>query len=152
MTALRQRYFAQAGVAAAHLGVPFDRLVQHLWDARRRHLLVPIRRISFLDDLVLAVACVDHSDRAWRELTELYEPWLVRRGRQVAGLTTAVLSVRQILIELRRGEATEHAGGSLHDYLGVQPLREWLAARLMFHLARRDDVLPPGALAADALA
>jgi hypothetical protein len=148
--ALRQRYFAQAGATASHLGVSFERVMQHLWDARRRQMVVPIRSIACLDDLVLAVACVDNSDRAWHELTELYEPWLVRRGRRVIGGPTAVLIVRQLIVELRRAEPAEEVNQSLHDYLGVQPLREWLAGRLWRRLACRTGAQPSLAPVVDA--
>ncbi len=137
MTELRRRFFAQAGNSASHFGVSFERMVQHLWDARRQRAPLPIRRIGNVDDLVHVVACIGDSERAWRELTELYESWLVRRLRREVGASTAVLVVRQTLVELRRFDACDGACGSLHDYLGIQPLRDWLTGRVFQHMAHR---------------
>lgn len=124
---LRRRYFSHAAESAARYGVSFDRIVQHLWDVRHRRLHIPLRSIVCVDDLVHVVGCLDQCARAWHDLIDLYEPWLVRQHRCAVGPCTALLEVRQFFIELRRDVYVDTADVSLHDYLGIEPLRFWLA-------------------------
>ena len=129
LSALRRRYFSHASESAARYGVTFDRIVQHLWDARRRGLHVSLRSVFSIDDLVHVIGCIDCCARAWHDLIELYEPWLVRQHRHQMDDCAALLEVRQFLVELRRQRAAKTAEVALRDYLGDKPLRNWLASR-----------------------
>lgn len=136
-TLLRRRYFANGADSAARYGIAFERITQHLWDLRRRHPLISLRGIAHVDDLVLAIACIDERHRAWHDLIEQYEPWLVRRLRRSMDTSVAVLAVRQLFLELRRAEPEVSAEASLYDYAGLEPLRMWLAERLCDRLSEQ---------------
>ena len=118
----------------------FDRVVEHLWAARGRGLVIPVSLIVYIDDLVHTVALVDHNQTAWADMKEVYERWLIRKLRSRLPYTEALLEVRGLLSELRR----EHEQGaddidSLRCYLGLVPMQLWLVERLEQRLAAHRD-------------
>ena len=141
---LRSQYFARAGESAVRYGIGFDRVVEHLWGARGRGLVIPVSLIVYIDDLVHAVALVDHNETAWTDLREIYERWLIRKFRNRLPYTEALLEVRGLLSELRR-EHTEGADGidSLRCYLGLVPMQLWLVERLEQRLAAHNTDQTP---------
>lgn len=129
--ALRWAYFAHARESAGRYGIAFDRVLIHLWQARRLRRRVPLRAIANLDDLVHAVACVDEVGSAWADLVDRYEAGLIRSSRAVLRGPDAIVFVRRLLGDLRRRK-TDSSGQelpSLRSYLGTRPLRRWLTDR-----------------------
>jgi hypothetical protein len=128
---LRSAYFAQAAESAARYGVSFERVVMHLWQARRLDPRFSLRHVAHVDDLVHAVACVDGDGLAWSDLMERYERALIRRSRGGPGEIDAIIAVRRMLADLRRchSEMERSAFPSLQHYTGAQELRTWLAQR-----------------------
>lgn len=126
---LRRDYFAQAGEAALRYDVTLDRLVKHLRALRRREPGRPrIRRVRYVEDLVLAVGCLDGHPRAWADLPTIYET-------SIAGLVSlheetipALLGVRRLFASLR--QEIEEAGvaevSTLSRFAGDRSLRTWL--------------------------
>lgn len=105
--------------------VMFDRLLKHLWHARRANKRLFLRHIAHMEDLVLAVACVDGDSRAWSDFTEHFERTLARRGRDGVEDLQAMVEVRRFIATLRRDALAGHC--ALTGYTGVRPLRSWLA-------------------------
>ena len=135
---LRREYFAHAGVVANRYGITFDRVVAHLWHARRSHRHLPLRAVRHLDDVVHSAACIDQVSLAWSDMIEQYERPLVRRCRIQLDETASIIMVRRLFADLRR-RSVEHdapALPSLRCYRGVHPLRTWLTDRLVGMLAR----------------
>lgn len=129
---LRCAYFAQAGELAARYRVRFERVLQHLWNARRINPRLLLRFVLHVDDLVHAIACVDNVGLAWADLSERYELTLIRRCRHGHDEIEATLLVRRLLADLRRrnqAQCSIHAP-ALCCYAGTRPLRNWLSDRL----------------------
>ena len=121
--------------------VPFDRVETHVEDAARLGVTVPMKRVRYVDDLLHAIACVDNAPLAWSDLVDQQERMLIRACRQRLEETEAILQVRRLFVELRRGtassDAAEDAGGpSLRRYLGDLSLRGWLCRRLIEQIER----------------
>jgi hypothetical protein len=138
MVRLRQQFFCAGGDAAVRYGIGFDRIVKHLWNARRHQRRLSLRSIDNMHDLIHAIACIDDMDRAWADLAEQYEPALVRACRSQMGDIEALLQVRRLLAGLRERSCS----GSGHDpslrwYTGSNTLRSWLGQRLLAGLSRR---------------
>jgi hypothetical protein len=138
MASLRRDYFASAADPAARYRVRFERIVQHLWQARQLNRRLALRTVEHMDDLVHAVACVDNRAQAWADLAERYEPALVRACRGKLGEIEAILFVRRLLADLRQRHACppEDKQPSLRSYVAMRPLRSWLADRLSVALNR----------------
>ena len=138
MASLRREYFAFAADPAARYRVRFERIVQHLWEARQSNRRLALRTVEHMDDLVHAVACVDNRAQAWADLTERYESPLVRACRRKLGEIEAILFVRRLLADLRQRHACppSEKQPSLRGYVAVRPLRNWLSDRLSVALNR----------------
>jgi hypothetical protein len=130
---LRCAYFAIAGDSASRYRVSFDRVVEHLWRARRFNQRFTLSDVVQIDDLVHAVACIDGHPHAWCDLGERYERALVRRCRSTGEQVQTTLFVRRVLADLRRRTVNDQSERfpSLHSYFGVRPLRLWLADRMI---------------------
>lgn len=131
---LRRAYFAQAADAASRYGVIYERILIHLWRARRRMARLPLRAIAHVEDLVQAIACVDDVALAWSDLIQQNELALVRVCQRRLGDADAIVCVRRLFAELRSQGRLPGLNGarsalSLESYVGVQPLRNWLADR-----------------------
>ena len=131
---LRRAYFAQAADVAVRYGMSFDRVLAHLGEARTRHPHIMVSAIRHVDDLVHAIACVDGSDVAWRDLVDRHERALIRVCRQWLDPTDAIIFVRRLVSELRRDEGT--GVQSLRSFAGATRLRRWLADRVMGRMSR----------------
>ena len=124
-------YFAQGGAAAARYAVRFERVLEHLRAARVRHPHLAIPVVRHMDDLVHAVACVDGSDLAWRDLSDQHERGLFRAWREWMEGTDAIVLVRRLMAELRRQVPGIQ---SMRCYDGTGPLRKWLGDRVIGRL------------------
>ena len=133
MMQLRRAYFALGAENAVRYGVNYDRILHHLWGARHGNGSghVPIRAIAHLDDLIQAAACIDHVSIAWTDLFDVGEPALVRVCQRRLESADAVVFVRRMLSELKVNSDRRPERGllTLQSYVGVQPLRNWLAER-----------------------
>lgn len=138
MNQLRRVFFAELGARrrdaadAPDFGVDIERIGAHIAEARRRRprARVDLSRIH-VGDLRLAAACVDDRAGAWAHLISEYEPRLIRAAEAQEGPTQAVVTVRRMLIEMRR--AVEGEGRNpldLRRYFGERPLESWLFERL----------------------
>lgn len=132
LAALRRAYFAQAAEAAARYHVSFDRIVQHLWELRRRQPHYRLRLTNAVDDLVHAIACVDEVGLAWADLASRFERPLIRRCRQAHDEISATILVRRMFVDLRKSNSSHGSLllPSMRGYLGDRPLQQWLADRL----------------------
>jgi hypothetical protein len=130
MRRLRHAYFATAADSAGRYGIEFGHVLAHLWGARRARSRLCLRSVRFMDDLVHVVACTRNRSQAWMDLIERNEHVLTRRCAEHVGDMEAVLLVRGLFATLRRPSAD---GGTmpLGAYSGEQPVRAWLAERLM---------------------
>ena len=128
---LREAYFADARRSVARYGVSFERVLVHLWEARRLRRRVLIGSIVYVDDLVHAVACVDEVALAWADLAQRYEGALIHACRRSLEAPDAVIFVRRLLGDLRsrdRGSA-DRGLPSLRGYMATRPLKRWLTDR-----------------------
>lgn len=133
LSRLRTSFFAQAGEVAHRYHITFDRLITHLWHARRTHRQLLLRSVTHVEDLVHAIACVDGVAMAWSDLGERYERALIRRCRGYHDEIEATIFVRRLFAKLRpRGhdDLLPPLLPSLRSYAGTRPLRNWLADRL----------------------
>jgi hypothetical protein len=78
-----------------------------------------------VEDLVMAVACIDGCGRAWADVAELHERTLARRCRDCEDELEATVQVRKFIATARRDALAHHS--MLERYAGVKPLRSWLA-------------------------
>lgn len=123
---LRAAYFNRASDLVLRYSVMFDRLLKHLWHARRGGTRkFHLRQIAHVEDLVLTVACIDGDGRAWSDFAEHFERTLSRRGRDESEDLQAMVEVRRFIATLRRDALAGHS--ALTMYTGVRPLRSWLA-------------------------
>ncbi len=127
-SALRRAYFAQAGDTAARYGVLFDDVFSHLRATRVNHTHATLPVVRHIDDLIHAVACVGDVDLAWWDLTEQYEPALVRACRQWLEATEAIVFVRRLFCALRRDDDDIQ---SLRGFDGTRTMRRWLGDRIV---------------------
>lgn len=141
---LHRRYFAEAIEPAGRYGIPFNRVIAHLYNAESR-----ARRggtgaqVVWLADVVQAAACIDGCSRAWNDLIEQHEPYLVHAVEARLNRPAAILFVRSLLIDLRHAtigtwpaESSGHDVLTLQRYTGRQSLRKWLAQRLVARFSR----------------
>ena|SRR5687767_10259928 len=145
---LRQLFFAQAGESAVRYRIPFDRVLTHLWHARRSARVLLLRSVVCMDDLVHVVACVDDIGLAWSDLADRYERPLVRRCRCHHDEIEATVLERRLLADLRRDQSCDFSAQSLGLYAGTRPLRNWLMDRLNAARARQRFMRPDAALLA----
>jgi len=137
MTTLRRLFFAASCDGLAAYGISFDDLLIHLWQVRR-HANGPLalREIRHLGDLVLAIACLRGSHRAWAEMTLRCEPALVRQASLRNTAWQALVHARRILADVQRTALCQDhdaALPTLRGYAGQRSLRTWLG----MHLGRR---------------
>jgi hypothetical protein len=121
---------------AQRYDMTFDRLVEHLWHARRSHGRPLLGCVSCVDDLIHAVACLDDNGLAWSDLPVRHERTLVRRCREGRDETETTVFVRRFVAELRRS-CLGGRDSSLLAYAGTRPLRNWLADQLNESLRQR---------------
>ncbi len=129
---LRVAYFAQAGEIALRYGVVFERIVRHIREAEAYHAHLRSLPIRYIDDVIHAVACVDGTDLAWRDLNEHHERPLVRTCRQRFDPTESIVLVRRLFATLRRDSSDGEASHSptLRSFDGSSSLRRWLRDRI----------------------
>ncbi len=125
---LRRAYFAQAGDTASRYGIGFDDVLRHLRATRANHTHATLPVVRHIDDLVHAVACVGAVDLAWWDLTEQFEPALIRACRQWLDATEAIVFVRRLFCALRRGDDEIQ---SLRCFDGTRTMRRWLGDRIV---------------------
>lgn len=144
---IRREWFARAGGVATRYGVLVEEALGHLVAANLAETPGPARALSFLEDLVCAVACVRGHPGAWQDLWERQEPILLRAARLRLGDVEAVLATRRFWRELHAITTlpdADRAGlpdlkafpPSLVEYVGVRPLRVWLSDRLLDQIER----------------
>ncbi len=133
---LREAYFAEARCSASRYGLSFERLLVHLWEARRLRRRVLIGSIVYVDDLVHAVACVDDVALAWTDLAERYEAAMIHACRRSLDEPDAVIFVRRLLGDLRRRNrgCGDRGLPSLRGYMAARPLKRWLTDRAVGEL------------------
>jgi hypothetical protein len=138
LATLHRAYFAEAGEAAARYGITFGQIVEHLQSARPNARRVAYDRVRHLSDLVHAVACVHDVSLAWTDLSQLYEPWLVRVCRSRAMENDPIVLVRRLLRDLHRRNraAATPDQPSLRIYVGSYALRSWLTDRVLGFVRR----------------
>ena len=129
---LRVAYFAQAGEIALRYAVVFERVVRHLREAEACHANQRSLPIRYVDDVIHAVACVDGTDLAWRDLIEHHERPLIRTCRQRFDPTDSIVLVRRLFAMLRRdGSAGKgFQTPTLRSFDGSCSLRRWLRDRI----------------------
>lgn len=132
IASLRRSYFAQAAESASRYHISFDRIVQHLWDARRRQPYYRLRATIATDDLVHAIACIDDVGLAWADLGARFERPLIRRCRESQDEISATILVRRMLADLRKSRSDDGSLllPSLRAYVGDRSLQQWLQERL----------------------
>jgi len=142
LDAFRRAYFADAGEAAARYGIPFGQVHEHLIAARPNARRISYDRVHYVTDLVHAVACVQDVNVAWLDLSQMYEPWLVRVCRSRAVETDPIVLVRRLLRDLHRRNRAPSAADqpSLRNYVGTYPLRSWLADRVLGFIKRENGM------------
>lgn len=144
---IRREWFARAAGVATRYGVLVDEALAHLKGANLAETPGPARALSFLEDLVCAVACTRGHPGAWQDLWERHESILLRASRLRLGDVDAVLATRRFWRELHAVTtlpAADRAGlpdraalpPSLSEYVGVRPLRVWLSDRLLEQVDR----------------
>lgn len=135
---LRRVFFAELGgdrrdrAVTPGFGVDVERIARHIADARARRprARLDMARIQ-LRDVRLAAACVDNRPGAWAHLIGEYEPRLIRAAEAQEGPTQAVVTVRRMLIEMRRAAESEGRNPlDLRRYFGEKALENWLFERL----------------------
>ena len=145
---IRREWFARAAGVATRYGVLLDEALAHLDHANLAETPGPARALSFLEDLVCAVACVRGHPGAWQDLWERHESILLRASRLRLGDVDAVLATRRFWRELHAVTtlpASDREGlpdrdelpPSLAEYVGVRPLRVWLSDRLLEQVDRQ---------------
>lgn len=129
---LRRAFFATAAHLACRYNVDSDRVMVHLWEVRQANPRFRLSQVTFMDDLVHAIACVDESILAWAELNAVHERGLVRRCRLPNDEIASTMMIRRLFAELRRRHRMPSGPTcpSLRDYAGDRPLRNWLNDRL----------------------
>lgn len=120
---LRSAYFSRAGQLAARYDVTIDRVITHLWRVRRLQPRAFLRHVAHVEDLVMAIACIDGCSRAWADFTELHERNLARRCRDCADELEATVQARKFIALMRRDALAGRSG--LLNYAGNRPLRTW---------------------------
>ena len=128
---LRVAYFAQAGEIALRYAVVFERVVHHIRQAEACHVHLRSLPIRYVDDVIHAVACVDGTDLAWRDLIEHHERPLIRTCRQRFDPTESLVLVRRLFATLRRYSSAPEPSHSptLRSFDGSCSLRRWLRDR-----------------------
>ncbi len=129
---LRVAYFAQAGEIALRYAVVFERVVHHIRQAEACHVHLRSLPIRYVDDVIHAVACVDGTDLAWRDLIEHHERPLIRTCRQRFDPTESLVLVRRLFATLRRdgGARKGFQTPTLQSFDGSCSLRRWLRDRI----------------------
>lgn len=121
---LRSAFFARGYEGATRYSVLFERVLRHLWTARRANRGVTLRHVTHIEDLVLAVGCIDGDSRAWSDLAEQYERSLVRRGRDCPEELETTVQVRKFIAVLRQDALAGRS--AMVNYTGSRALRAWM--------------------------
>jgi hypothetical protein len=139
---LRRAYFAEAGESAARYGIAFGQVHEHLIAARPSARRISYDRVHHVADLVHAVACAHDIALAWMDLSQMYEPWLVRVCRSRAVDADPIVLVRRLLRDLHRRNRAPLTidQPSVRNYVGTYPLRSWLADRVLGFIKRESGM------------
>lgn len=142
LDALHRAYFADASETAARYGITFGQVVEHLHEARPNARRIAYDRVHHIGDLVHATACVHDVALAWMDLSQVYEPWLVRVCRSRTLESDPIVLVRRLLRDLhRRNRAPSTADQpSLRSFIGTYALRSWLTDRVLGFIRRENGV------------
>ena len=106
--------------------------MRHLWQARTRQSRINLRRISYLEDLVHAIGCLQHISAAWSDLSEQNERLLVRQCQSHLEGSEPIVFVRRYLTELRQQNTMEKKCSlELQGFIGDRPLHLWLYERMI---------------------
>ncbi len=129
---LRVAYFAQAGEIALRYAVVFERVIRHIRQAETCHAHLRSPPIRYVDDVIQAIACIDGTDLAWRDLVEHHERPLVRTCRQRFDPTESLVLVRRLFATLRRYSSAPEPSHTptLRSFDGSCSLRRWLRERI----------------------
>lgn len=162
---IRREFFARASSNATRYGVTPDDVLAHLRGAHLPLTPGPARVLAFMDDIVLAVACVRNHPRAWHDAWGKHESSMIRACHARLDHASAVVFTRRFWVDMHfvstngeplpsevAGDADELASPMLAPwplrlYVGVRPLRVWLSDRL---LARLEHEIATGAIVATA--
>ena len=138
LDALRRKYFAEASETAARYGISFGQVHEHLLHARSGARRIAYDRVQHVADLVHAVACVQDVGLAWLDISQMYEPCLVRVCRSRATNGEPIVIVRRLLRDLHRRNRAPEAPDqpTIRTYIGTYPLRSWLADRVLGFIKR----------------
>jgi hypothetical protein len=129
---IRREYFARAGEVGAAYGITADDILRHVERANLAATPGPARALSYIEDLVLAAACVRGHPRAWAEAWSKYEGVLLRAARMRLDEADAIVFVRRYWIDLHAATTGCVPGfPTIADFVGVRPLRIWLTDRLL---------------------
>lgn len=149
---IRREFFARASQNASRYGVTLDDVVWHLRGAHLPLTPGPARVLAYIDDVVVAVACVRGHPRAWHDAWEKHESSLIRACTARLDHADAVVFTRRFWVDLflastAGGDQATGAAATgdeaadelvapwpLRTYVGVRPLRVWLSDRLLARL------------------
>jgi len=137
-SSIRREFFCTA-TAAANFRVSVDEVIGHLADSGLALAPRPQRSIANLADVMVAVACVRGDAAAWTHLLNAHSWCLDRACAEQLGGSQGFAYARRFWSDLRtatmqRTVATTDASRPrtrLQAYMGVRPLRLWLADRLL---------------------
>ncbi|MBL9120291.1 MAG: hypothetical protein JNL80_10305 [Phycisphaerae bacterium] len=162
---IRREFFARASSNATRYGVTPDDVLSHLRGAHLTLTPGPARVLAFMDDIVLAVACVRNHPRAWHDAWGKHESAMIRACHARLDHASAVVFTRRFWVDMHfisthgepveadpKGDGDEPASTMLAPwplrfYVGVRPLRVWLSDRL---LARLEHEIATGAIVSTA--
>ncbi len=142
---IRREFFARACIGARQYGITLDEVIVHLEHANLGGTPGAARVLSFIEDLVLAVALVRGHPQAWYDAWQKHESVLIRACQLRLDQTHAILFARRFWVDLfaatvERSPSPRFTTGShaaltpLGEYVGVRPLRIWLTDRLLGRL------------------
>lgn len=135
---IRRQFFCCAE-PAARFRVSVDELVAHLRMAGISQAPRPSRVLAHLPDVILAVACVRGDAAAWTHLLNSHAWCLDRACAEQLGASVGLAFARRFWADLRETTMRGHSGPCdaarprtrLQSYLGLRPLRLWLADRML---------------------
>lgn len=138
---VRREFFARGASLAIRYGVTPEEVIAHLERADLASTPGPGRVLSFIDDLIGAVACCRGHPQAWYDTWARHESFLIRASRMRLSEGDAVIFARRFWIELHAvtvlGRRLSHDSPvsaslvTLAHYSGVRPIRIWLTDRLL---------------------
>ena len=132
LTQLRRAYFSRCSTYASRYHVSFEHILRHLWQARKSHSRIKLRRIGYLEDLVHAIGCINNISTAWSDLSEQNERMLVRQCLSHLKDSESIVFVRRYLTELRHNNPMGHKScPDLQGFIGDRPLHLWLYEQMI---------------------